>query len=61
MDQQTNETMAIKAEIYDLQKANQQLQSIVMHVCSALELDVSQGLDLDALVNKLEELKGDEE
>lgn len=58
MDQQTqNEVQALKAELYDNNKSIQQQANIIMSICDILEVPVNNGLDVDALMEAVRNLK----
>lgn len=58
MDQQTqNEIQALKAELYDSSRTIQQQSNIIMGICNILEVQVSEGLDVDILMEAVRNLK----
>lgn len=58
MDQQTqNEVQALKAELYDSNKSIQQQANIIMSICDILGVPVNNGLDVDALMQAVRNLK----
>lgn len=58
MDQQTqNEVQALKAELYDNSKSIQQQANIIMSICDILGVPVNNGLDVDALMQAVRNLK----
>lgn len=57
MDQQTKQTMdALKVEVYDANKTLAEHSRFIMMVCEKLELPTGQGVDVDAVLGKIEEL-----
>lgn len=57
MDQQTKQTMdALKVEVYDANKTLAEHSRFIMMVCEKLEVPTDQGVDADAILDKIETL-----